>query len=919
MKSYWKFLAAGSALAVSTLPGTGAEAGPPEISQLPGPAQDRGAVAKAARGGEIVRDSYIVRFHPTAGAPGQVAVTLAQGQPMNVRHVYANAFHGMTITLPDHAAIQVLDALRRNPRVASIGNDMTIATAAQTISKGVARINAEPALARNAGSGVRVAVVDTGIDFNHADLAGRVNTAVSVDCVTFSGCGVGGQDDGGHGTFVSGIVSAVNNDIGTVGVAPEAELVSVKVLPGSGSGSVSDLIAGLDYLAGLSDNGTQVDVVNLSLAATCSVCTADSTNSTVRSLRDSIRALIERGTTVVAGAGNDGQNADNTIPAAFPETITVSALNVPDGEPGGELFASFSNYGSAIDITAPGQRETSLRLGGGTSTGSGTSFSAPHIAGVSALFIRDRLERNGVRPLPGTVRQALIETGECADGTLHGELGCGVGWPGDPDSYPEPMVRADTILNFNLPREDVAVTGLSVSGPVDIGSTHPVEVGVANLGTESATFDVGLSEEGDPVDDAETVTLTAGDSTVVTFAWSPAVAGERTLTATAEGLEGDVDLSNNTRSTTITVIDLIHDVAVASVSAPEEAETGEMVEIAVAVDNLGTADDTLEVNLTGASSGSGAFAIGEPQEMTLTAGSSADLTFIWNTGEAAAGDYTLTAQAVLLSAEDEDPSNNAASTALSLNAVEEEPEPDPEPEIVHDMAIGSITAPANAEIGEAVEVAVEVANLGTVEDSVEVSVRNTDPSGSEGPIANPQTLTLLAGANTTVVFIWDTAGETGGEHTLTANAALLNATDSDSSNTTASTAILMEEPEPEEPAQSQPVIAISQPIDGAELPAGESVRVTTALGEGIDPSSIRDVQFRFDDSMRFGGRDRRHPFEFTISGRAMTAGTHTITIRARTDFGDIEDTVTVQAVGSAASGTADSGRSHGRAGGAFGG
>lgn len=919
MNSYWKVLAAGSALAVLTLPGTGAEAaGPPDASQLPGPAQERGAITQAPRGGEIVRGSYIVRFHPTADAPGRVAGALAQGQPMNVRHVYANAFPGMAITLPDHAAIRVLDALRRNPRVASIGNDISIAEFQQVIPKGIARINAEPALASNAGSEMRVAVMDTGIDFEHPDLAANVNTALSVDCVNFAGCGSGGQDDRGHGTFVAGVISALDNDRAVVGASPKAELISVKVLDSDGTGWASDLIAGLDYLVGVADSGSPIDVANMSLGFTCSVCTADSTNSTVISMRDSVRKLVDAGTTLVAAAGNQGQNVETTLPAAFPETIAVSALNDPDGEPGGESLSSFSNFGEAVDLTAPGQGERSLQLGGGTRTGSGTSFSAPHVAGVAALFIRDRLERNGVRPLPGTVRQALIETAECADGTLHGELGCAIGWPGDPDSFAEPMVRADTVLTFNLASEDVAVSGVSVNAPVEVGTTHSVSVAVENLGAESATFDVALDEDGNPVDTPATVTLAGGDSTTVAFSWTPTVAGERTLTATAEGVEGDVDLSNNTRTTTVTVIDLTHDVAVASVSAPETAVVGDSVDIAVDVDNLGTADDTVEVSLTGASGGTSAFAIGTPRDVTLTAGSSGSFVFTWDTSTATADDYTLTGTVALLSADDEDTTNNQAATTLSLGAPEEDTSPEPEPEIVHNISADSISAPANAPVGELVDVSVAVTNLGTEDDSVEVSVSNTGPNGSGGLIANPQALTLPAGTSTEVIFTWDSEGEADGEHVLTAQAILLDATDSDSSNTTVSTSILLEEPA-QEPVQSDPVIAISHPLDGAELQAGESVQVTTVLGDGIDPSTIQAVQFRFDDSMRYGGRDRRSPFEFTVSGRAVTVGTHTITIRAKTDFGDIEETVTLTAVGSGTSGTADARPGRERARGPFGG
>jgi len=322
-------------------------------------------------------------------------------------------------------------------------------------------------------TGVRVAVVDTGIDSGHEDLAGAVDAAASVDCTGDAGaCVPGGQDDNGHGTFVSGIVGATaGNGLDTVGAAPQITLVAVKVLDASGSGAFSDVAAGLDHLTGLAAGSGAVQVANMSLGAYCAVCTDDSTDPAVVLVHDAVRALVAAGTTVVVAAGNDGQDAANAIPASFDEVVTVSALADWDGQPGGngptyivtgmgkvkdDSFARFSNYGSDIDVIGPGLFELSLALGGGTAEGSGTSFAAPHATGVAALFVRDRWDRGEATPDPAAVRWALIQTGQCAQGSataMFGGTGCSATWPGDPDGVGEPIVNA-----ANLPAFDPALT-----------------------------------------------------------------------------------------------------------------------------------------------------------------------------------------------------------------------------------------------------------------------------------------------------------------------------------------------------------------------------------------------------------------------------------------------------------------------------
>ena len=225
----------------------------------------------------------------------------------------------------------------------------------ETLPWGVDRIDAEWAWSASTGAGVNIAVVDTGIDKDHPDLtvAGGVN------------CGRGPakkwDDDNGHGTHVAGTIAALDNEIGVVGVAPEASLWAVKVLDRNGSGYVSDVIEGLDWCV---DNGMQV--VNISLG----------TNSDIQSLHDACDAAAV-GLLLVAAAGNDGAAVD--YPAAYGSVIAVAAVDSTDTRP------DWSSYGDAIELAAPGVDIYSTWKGGGYETHSGTSMSAPHVSGTLAL------------------------------------------------------------------------------------------------------------------------------------------------------------------------------------------------------------------------------------------------------------------------------------------------------------------------------------------------------------------------------------------------------------------------------------------------------------------------------------------------------------------------------------------------------
>jgi hypothetical protein len=207
-------------------------------------------------------------------------------------------------------------------------------------------------------------VIDSGIDIGHPDL--NLDLGLST---FFTG---GSPDDevqpNGHGTAAAGIMAAIDNDIGVFGVSPGNTVVSVRVLDENNAGSVSDLLAGVNYVV---ENGSPGDVVNISISAV----------GQFQSLEDAILGGADSGFLFSISAGNAGQDVDtsSTIPASFnhPNVFTVSAIG------GDGCLADFSNFGASVDFAAPGVGITSTAIGGGIAQGfNGTSFSAPHVAGL---------------------------------------------------------------------------------------------------------------------------------------------------------------------------------------------------------------------------------------------------------------------------------------------------------------------------------------------------------------------------------------------------------------------------------------------------------------------------------------------------------------------------------------------------------
>ena len=239
----------------------------------------------------------------------------------------------------------------------------SIVTEAVRIPWGVVRVNAPAAWPAADGSGVRIAVVDTGIDCTHADLGCDYGTGTNIiapEDVPF--------DDNEHGSHVSGTIAGRGLGGGPLGVAPRATLMPVKVLDRRGAGRVSDIIKGILWAA-----NARADVINMSLGGPLQSF----------ALERAVAKALEAGAVVVCAAGNSGPLPNSVgYPAGYPGVIAVAASDKFD------RLAEFSSRGPAVAFIAPGVNILSTVPGGGVKTLSGTSMASPHVAGLAALAIQ---------------------------------------------------------------------------------------------------------------------------------------------------------------------------------------------------------------------------------------------------------------------------------------------------------------------------------------------------------------------------------------------------------------------------------------------------------------------------------------------------------------------------------------------------
>lgn len=333
------------AIAASTLVGLGASA----------------ASAATEAGAPVAASSYIIRFTPASDARNEVATLKSAG--IGVSRVFENVFPGAVV----QANEKQVDALRKNPRVAVIEPDSRVALEASQSGApwGLDRIDQRGLPLSGSfnytvgSSSVTAYVIDTGVLASHSDFAGRVTAGF-----TSISDANGTSDCNGHGTHVAGTIGG-----NTYGVAKTASIVPVRVLDCAGSGTWSGVIAGLDWIVAHHPAGVPA-VANMSLGGGAS-----------SSVDAAVQSVINDGVTVVVAAGNSNVDACGTSPARVPGAITVAASDSADTR------ASFSNFGTCVDIFAPGVAITSAWSNGATNTISGTSMASPHVAGAAALLL----------------------------------------------------------------------------------------------------------------------------------------------------------------------------------------------------------------------------------------------------------------------------------------------------------------------------------------------------------------------------------------------------------------------------------------------------------------------------------------------------------------------------------------------------
>jgi subtilisin len=210
------------------------------------------------------------------------------------------------------------------------------------------------------GEGIKVGVIDTGINYNHEDL--KDNYAGGKNCIEPDNPAADPLDDQGHGTHVAGTIAAVYNSTGVVGIAPKASLYAVKVMDKNGAGMPSDIVRGIEWAI---KNG--MNVLNMSIGSP----------APSEAMHKAIKKAVANNITVVCASGNEA--TDVSYPAAFPETIAVGASDPNDD------YAPFSNYGPQVDFIAPGKFVYSTMIDGKYAFQQGTSMACPHIAGMAAL------------------------------------------------------------------------------------------------------------------------------------------------------------------------------------------------------------------------------------------------------------------------------------------------------------------------------------------------------------------------------------------------------------------------------------------------------------------------------------------------------------------------------------------------------
>ena len=365
-------------------PTRGGEASGPRTAAADGGTAAAGAEAptvEAPQAGQPIPGQYIVVFRPGTNARAEADRT-ARANRGRVDRVYEYALQGFAGRFDERG----IEGVRRNPNVLLVEQDAVAGLAATQANPtwGLDRVDQRSLPRDNAytyttsAAGVHAYIIDTGIRLTHTEFSGRMGNGF--DAVTSGG---NANDCNGHGTHVAGTVGGT-----AYGVAKGVTLHPVRVLNCSGSGSNSGVIAGVDWVAG---NAVKPAVANMSLGGGAS-----------SALDTAVANAISSGIPFAVAAGNDNANACNYSPARVASAITVGSTTSSDAR------SSFSNYGTCLDVFAPGSSITSAWSTSDTATNtiSGTSMASPHVAGVAALALAANPTAT-----PQQVRDLIVSSG----------------------------------------------------------------------------------------------------------------------------------------------------------------------------------------------------------------------------------------------------------------------------------------------------------------------------------------------------------------------------------------------------------------------------------------------------------------------------------------------------------------------------
>lgn len=314
--------------------------------------------------------SVIIGF---TNPPSRSDIDFVNNQGGIVKRIY-KIINAISTDVPQES----MEIIKKSPNVEYVENDekvfahipigtcREIQVLKQSVPWGISRIGSRLVNAvGNTGKGIKIGILDTGIDYNHEDLKGNYRGGYN-----FVGNNNNPIDDNGHGSHVTGIIAAEDNDIGIVGVAPQAHIYSVKILAFDSTGSASDIVSGLEWSV---DNGMQV--INMSLGSE-----EDSI-----SVNRAIDNTYNSGVLIIAAAGNSGNSQGNgnnmDFPSKYGSVVSVGATDKNDNR------ASFSSTGPTLELSAPGDHILSTLNGNKYGTMSGTSMSCPHVTGVAALIM----------------------------------------------------------------------------------------------------------------------------------------------------------------------------------------------------------------------------------------------------------------------------------------------------------------------------------------------------------------------------------------------------------------------------------------------------------------------------------------------------------------------------------------------------